>query len=177
MKQRRIEPASNTMSGGVSLEGRQAAPMLDLLREVIAGRPFTMPLADHLGFHVVEAAAGVVTVELTPRKVHFNLSGTVHGGVLAVIADSAMGLAFGTLLEPGQSFTTVEQKINFLRPVFDKTVRARGEVLQRGRTLGFMECRITDSDAKLVAFATSTYAVLGGEAAQGRELTGEFGIG
>ncbi|MCC7341964.1 MAG: PaaI family thioesterase, partial [Bryobacterales bacterium] len=104
-----------------------------------------------------------------------NLSGTVHGGVLSVIADSAMGLAFGTTVEAGQTFTTVEQKINYLRPVFGKTVRARGEVIQRGRTLGFMECRISDSEGKLVAFATSTYAVLDGQSAQGRELRDEYG--
>ncbi len=149
--------------------------MLDLLREVIAGRALSMPLAEHLGFHVVEAELGVVTVELAPGEVHQNLSGTVHGGVLSVIADSAMGLAFGTTMEAGQAFTTVEQKINYLRPVFGKTVRARGEVIQRGRTLGFMECRISDSEGKLVAFATSTYAVLDGQSAQGRELRDEYG--
>jgi uncharacterized protein (TIGR00369 family) len=149
--------------------------MLDLLRDAVAGRSFPMPLAEHLGFHVVQADVGVVTVELVPKKIHHKVAGTVHGGVLSVIADSAMGLAFGTTIEPGQTFTTVEQKINFLRPVFEKTVRARGEVIQRGRTLGLIECRITDSDGKLVAFATSTYAVLDGASAQGRELTGEFG--
>lgn len=152
-----------------------SGPMLDLLRELIAGRSFPMPLAEHLGFHVVEAELGVVTVELAPKGVHQNIAGTVHGGVLSVIADSAMGLAFGTTIEVGRSFTTVEQKINFLRPVFDKTVRARGEVIQRGRTLGFMECRISDSDGKLVAFATSTYAVLDGRSAQGREIKEEYG--
>lgn len=152
-----------------------SGPMLDMLRELIAGRAFPMPLAEHLGFHVVEAELGVVTVELAPKDVHQNIAGTVHGGVLSVIADSAMGLAFGTTIEVGQSFTTVEQKINFLRPVFDKTVRARGEVIQRGRTLGFMECRISDSDGKLVAFATSTYAVLDGQSAQGREIKDEYG--
>ncbi|MCC6265081.1 MAG: PaaI family thioesterase [Bryobacterales bacterium] len=157
------------------MEARFSGPMLPFLQEIIAGRSFSMPLAEHLGFHVVEAARGVVTVELTPGEVHQNIAGTVHGGVLSVIADSAMGLAFGTTIEAGQSFTTVEQKINYLRPVFDKTVRARGEVIQRGRTLGFMECRILDSDGKLVAFATSTYAVLDGQSAQGREIRDEYG--
>lgn len=157
------------------MEEMSSGPMLDLLREAVAGRSLPMPLAEHLGFHVVQADFGVVTVELVPKEIHHNLAGTVHGGVLSVIADSAMGLAFGTTIEPGQTFTTVEQKINFLRPVFEKTVRARGEVIQRGRTLGLIECRITDSEGKLVAFATSTYAVLDGASAQGRELTGEFG--
>lgn len=157
------------------MEEKSTGPMLELLQEAVAGRSFPMPLAEHLGFHVVQAGPGVVTVELVPSAMHHNIAGTVHGGVLSVIADSAMGLAFGTTIEPGQTFTTVEQKINFLRPVFEKTVRARGEVIQRGRTLGLMECRITDSDGKLVAFATSTYAVLDGTSARGRELTGEFG--
>lgn len=157
------------------MEAKYNGQMLDLLRDAIAGRAFPMPLAEHLGFHIVAAEPGVVTVELAPKELHQNIAGTIHGGVLSVIADSAMGLAFGTTIEPGQSFSTVEQKINYLRPVFEKTVRARGEVLQRGRTLGFMECRITDSDGKLVAFATSTYTVLEGKAAQGRQIKEEYG--
>lgn len=149
--------------------------MLELLRDAAAGKSFPMPLADHLGFRVVDAELGVVTIELIPQETHHNIAGTVHGGVLCVIADSAMGLAFGTTLEPGQSFTTVEQKINFLRPVFDKTLRARGEVIQRGRTLGLLQCRISDADGRLVAFATSTYTVLNGDTAQGREIKPAFG--
>lgn len=157
------------------MEKEFGATMLDLLREAAAGKPFPMPLADHLGFRVAEAEQGIVTVELIPQETHHNIAGTVHGGVLCVIADSAMGLAFGTTLEPGQTFTTVEQKINFLRPVFDKTLRARGEVIQRGRTLGLLQCRISDADDRLVAFATSTYSVLNGDSAQGREIKPAFG--
>ena len=157
------------------MEEKRSTPMLELLREAASGRQFRMPLAEHLGFHVVQADPGTVTIELKPQEMHHNIAGTLHGGVLCVIADSAMGLAFGTTVEAGQTFTTVEQKVNVLRPVFDKTVQAKATVIQRGRTLGLIVCRITDSDGKLVAFATSTYAVLDRESAQGREIKQEFG--
>lgn len=150
-------------------------PLLDVLRQAIEGQHFPMPLADHTGFRVAEASEGAVTIELAPREVHHNIAGTVHGGVLCEIADSAMGLAFGTTLPPGQSFTTIELKMNFLRPVFEKTVRAKGVVVHRGRNLGLMECRVEDEDGKLVAFATSTYTILNGDTANGREIKAAFG--
>ena len=149
--------------------------LLHLLEQAVAGRAFRMPLAEHLGFHVVHAEAGKVTVELEPKEYHRNIMGTVHGGVLCDIADAAMGLAFGTTLPAGQSFTTIELKINYLRPVFQQTVRAQGVVSHRGRNLGLIECRIVDEQDKLIAFATSTYTVLDGDSAQNRSIQPNFG--
>ena len=94
--------------------------------------------------------------------------GTVHGGILCDIADAAMGIAFATTLSPGESFTTVELKINFLRPVRNTQLRAAGRVIQRGRTIGYVECEITDENGKLVAKSNSTCLVLRGDQAAGR---------
>ena len=94
--------------------------------------------------------------------------GTVHGGILCDIADAAMGIAFATTLSPGESFTTVELKINFLRPVRQAQLRAAGRVVQRGRTIGYVECEITDETGKLVAKSNSTCLVLRGDQAAGR---------
>jgi uncharacterized protein (TIGR00369 family) len=79
-----------------------------------------------------------------------------------------MGTAFASTLGEGESFTTLELKINFLRPVWRSELRAEGRVVQRGRTVGLVECAITDADGKLVAKATSTCLTLRGEQATGR---------
>lgn len=96
--------------------------------------------------------------------------GTVHGGILCTAADAAMGLAYGSVLPQGQAFTTVELKINYLRPVFHQTVHARGKILSRGRSTGLLECRLLDEDERLLAFATSTCMVLHGDAAAQRNV-------
>jgi uncharacterized protein (TIGR00369 family) len=126
------------------------------------------PISELIGFEVSEASEGRVAVVLEAGTRHFNPMGTVHGGILCDIADAAMGIAFATTLAPGESFTTVELKINFLRPVRQAQLRAEGRVLQRGRTIGYVECEITDENGKLVAKSNSTCLVLRGDQAAGR---------
>ena len=94
--------------------------------------------------------------------------GTLHGGILCDIADAAMGMAFVSTLAPEESFTTVELTINFLRPVWQARLKAEGIVVQRGRTMGYVECSITDDENRVVAKAASTCMVLRGQKAAGR---------
>src|SRR5262249_46664415 len=126
------------------------------------------PVGDLVGFAVSEAGNGrtVVTLESGPQ--HFNPMGTLHGGILCDIADAAMGIAFASTLAPGESFTTVELKINYLRPVREAKLRAEGRVIQRGRTIGYVECEVTDENGKLVAKSNCTCLVLHGAKAVGR---------
>jgi len=126
------------------------------------------PVGELIGFEVSEASEGHVVVLLQAGTRHFNPMGTVHGGILCDIADAAMGIAFATTLAPGESFTTVELKINFLRPVRNAQLHAAGRVVQRGRTIGYVECDITDENGKLVAKSNSTCLVLRGSQASGR---------
>ena len=91
----------------------------------------------------------------------------LHGGVLCDIADTAMGIAFATTLAPDESFTTVELKISFFRPVWQAQPRAEGAVVQRGRTIGYVECTITDEENRVIAKAASTCMVLRGQKAAG----------
>jgi uncharacterized protein (TIGR00369 family) len=126
------------------------------------------PVSELIGFEVSKASEGHVVVVLQAGTRHFNPMGTVHGGILCDIADAAMGIAFATTLAPGESFTTVELKINFLRPVRQAQLRATGRVVQRGRTIGYVECEITDEHGKLVAKSNSTCLVLRGDQAAGR---------
>jgi len=144
--------------------------VLDLLLEALATGEFRMPLAEHLALRLTHAEAGRVTVSFQPQPFHRNIMGTVHGGILCSAADAAMGLSFGTTLPAGQAFTTVDLKINYLRPVFDQPVHAHGVVLHKGKTMGLMECRLVDGQQRLVAFATSTCMVIQGKAASGREV-------
>ena len=94
--------------------------------------------------------------------------GTLHGGILCDIADAAMGIAYAANLETGETFTTLELKISFLKPVWNATLKAEGRVLKQGRTTGLVECRITDEMGSLVAHATSTCMTLRGASAKGR---------
>ena len=121
-----------------------------------------------IGFEAGEIADGRATVTLSAGPQHANPMGTLHGGILCDIADAAMGMAFASTLAPGESFTTVEMKINFFRPVWKAQLKAEGSVVRRGNTIGYMECSITDEENRLVAKAACTCMVLRGHKAAGR---------
>ncbi len=127
-----------------------------------------VPIARLIGFEVKDIADGRATVVLAAGPQHANPMGTLHGGVLCDIADAAMGIAFASTLAQGESFTTVEMKINFFRPVWQEQLKAEGVVVRRGDTVGYVECTITDEESRLVAKAASTCMVLRGQKASGR---------
>ena len=105
-------------------------------------------------------ADGETVMSLVAEERHSNPMGTLHGGILCDLADAAMGCANLTRLGPGETFTTVELKINFLKPVWEGRVTAVGEIVKAGRTLALLDCRVTDADGALVAYATSTCMTL-----------------
>ena len=94
--------------------------------------------------------------------------GTVHGGILCDLADAAMGFAYAGTLEEDETFTTLELKINFLRPVWQTRLSATASVVQRGRTIGLVECDVSDAGGRLVARASSTCMTLRDDQAHGR---------
>ena len=126
------------------------------------------PAADLVGFRMLSYGDGEARFEMEAGIRHHNPMGTVHGGILCTLADSAMGMAFASTLGEGESFTTLEVKINFLRPVFEEKLYADAKVVHRGRNVGLVDCNVTTEDGKLVARAVSTCSVLRGEAAKGR---------
>ena len=127
-----------------------------------------VPIARLIGFEAEEIADGKATVTLTTGPQHANPMGTLPGGILRDIADAAMGMSFASTLAPEESFTTVELKINFFRPVWDDRLKAEGRVVRRGRNLGYVECEISDERGRIVAKAALTCLVLIGEDATGR---------
>jgi uncharacterized protein (TIGR00369 family) len=125
-------------------------------------------IAKLIGFRLIAFGGGEATVELNSGPQHYNPMGTVHGGVLCDIADAAMGMAFASTLDADQSFTTLELKINFLRPVWESNLQAKARVTSRGKTVGLVECDVIDANGRLIARASSTCLVLSGEMAEGR---------
>ena len=126
------------------------------------------PVAELVGFLPVSLEKGKAVFQMEAGRRHHNPMGTVHGGILCDVADAAMGFAFASTLDPGESFTTLELKINFLRPVFEGKLTATARVVHRGKTIGLVECDVVNGEGKPVARASSTCSVLRGEMAQGR---------
>jgi uncharacterized protein (TIGR00369 family) len=121
-----------------------------------------------IGWNVVQGAEGHAIVALAAGPQHANPMGTLHGGILCDIADAAMGIAFASTLAEGESFTTVELKINFFRPVWNALLTADAKVIRRGSKIGYVECEVTDEQNRLVAKSACTCMVLAGESAKGR---------
>ncbi|MGH7335210.1 MAG: PaaI family thioesterase [Candidatus Rokuibacteriota bacterium] len=144
------------------------ATMLDLIRRTMRGEVPPPPIANLIGFDLTSVEPGHAVVELEAGERHANPMGTLHGGVLCDIADAAMGMAYAATLEEGETFTTLELKINFLRPVWTGRLRADARLANGGRTVGLVECSITDDRDRLVARASSTCMTLRGQAAAGR---------
>jgi uncharacterized protein (TIGR00369 family) len=142
--------------------------LLERSAAIIRGDAPPPPIARLIGFDLISVKPGEAIVEFQATEAHANPMGTLHGGVLCDIADAAMGIAYSSNLDEGESFTTLELKINFLKPVWQARLLATGRVVKQGRTVGLVECDVTDEQGSLVARATSTCMTLRGAQAQGR---------
>lgn len=120
------------------------------------------PVAQVLGFKVAEVEEGRVVIELEASDRLHNPMGTLHGGILCDLADAAMGYAFVSTLSEDELFTTVEIKLNFLKPIFNSKLRAKGQLIKKGSKIGLLECHIYDEKGRLVAHSTSTCMILAG---------------
>jgi len=136
-----------------------------LIQKVLAAKP---PIAELIGFVMEGIGDGRAVGSMQAGPQHWNPMGTLHGGVLCDLADAAMGMAFASTLAPDEGFTTISLNINFFRPVWNSLLRAEARVTNRGKTVGYVECDVTDQDGKRVAKANSTCFVLRGDA-RGRE--------
>ena len=136
-----------------------------LVQKVIDAKP---PIAELIGFEVVQIGEGRAIGSLQAGPQHANPMGTLHGGVLCDIADAAMGMAFASTLAPNESFTTIALSINFFRPVWQARLKAEARVINRGKSVGYLECDVTDEGGKHIARANSTCFVLRGDSAKTR---------
>jgi uncharacterized protein (TIGR00369 family) len=114
------------------------------------------PVSRLVGFVMKSIEPGHAVFEMEADERHHNPMGTLHGGIYCDIADAAMGYAYAATLAEGETFTTIELKINFLRAVRKATLTAEARVMKAGSTLGYVECEVKDQAGKLVAKAAST---------------------
>jgi uncharacterized protein (TIGR00369 family) len=132
-----------------------ADPRVEEVRERFARSAFHRWIGMRLD--LVEPGAVDVALDLQPH--HMNLVGIAHGGLLGTLADTATGLAFRTVLEPGDTHVTTQLSITFLAPGTRGTVAARGRVVKAGRRVGYAEADVVSGDGTLLARAAATFAV------------------
>jgi uncharacterized protein (TIGR00369 family) len=131
---------------------------LGFLKAMIGGTVPNPPISELLGFHLTEIEQGRAVFEGVPEFRHYNPIGTVHGGFTATLLDSALGCAVFSTITKGETWTTLELKFNFVRPLSQDTglVRAEGRILHRGRTVATAEGDLKDRAGKLYAHASTT---------------------
>jgi uncharacterized protein (TIGR00369 family) len=142
--------------------------VLDQLRAIRDGELPAPGVSVTLGFRLVAVEPSRAVFEIDTDKRIYNPMGTVHGGVLCDIGDGAMGCAMATTLLDGETYTTLELKINLFKPVTETRLTATGFVVRRTRSVGYMECEIKDAGGSLVAKLASSCLVLKGDSARGR---------
>jgi uncharacterized protein (TIGR00369 family) len=160
----RPQRKTQSMSQGSNDAGQQKSPQP-------ARKVPRAPVAELVGFEITEGGDGRAVMTLQAGPQHANPMGTLHGGILCDIGDAAMGYAFASMLAEGETFTTLDLRINFLRPVWNAILRAEAKVMHRGRTIGYVECDVTDERQRVVAKLSSTCMVLRNEKAAGRSLS------
>jgi uncharacterized protein (TIGR00369 family) len=139
----------------------------DFLRQLVAGEVANIPIGETLGFRAVQVEPGRIVFAGKPEAASRNLIGTTHGGWSAAILDTAMTLAALTTLDARHDFTTLDLKLNFLRPIAPGTeVRAEGLVVHGGRRIALCEGRIVDGAGKLLVHGTSSCLILPRNAAE-----------
>ncbi|MBK1685904.1 PaaI family thioesterase [Rubrivivax gelatinosus] len=131
---------------------------LQVLEAIFAGDWPPPAMGDTLDFLPIRVEPGLAVFQGRPSPRHYNPMGTVHGGWFATLLDSAVGCAVHSTLPAGSAYTTLEIKVNIVRPLTDAVplVRAEGKVVHTGRQVGTAEGRIVGPDGKLYAHATTT---------------------
>ena len=132
---------------------------LDEIRERFASSAFHTAF---VGARLERVAPDEVDVSLRVEPRHLNLSGTLHGGMIATLADTATGLAYRTGLQEGTNALTSSLSITFLRPAEAGVVTARGRVVKRGSRFGYAEADVVDADGRLLARAAATFTLVAG---------------
>ncbi|HET9986137.1 MAG TPA: PaaI family thioesterase [Longimicrobiales bacterium] len=135
---------------------------LDFLRAMLRGEYPPPPMAMMLGFRLKAVEPGRVVFRGEPGEMHYNPIGVVHGGLAATLCDSAGGCAVATMLPAGVGYTTLEIKVNFVRPLTRDTgpVECEARVLHAGGRVATAEARLTDAAGRLCAHATTTCLIL-----------------
>lgn len=137
-----------------------AINLFDHFQKMARGEIPVPPIAQLLGLTLIAVERGRAVVEMEVTGKHTNYIGDLHGGVICEIVDGAMAVAYGSTLEEGAGFTTLQLSFNFVKSVRNGRIRAVGKVVKTGKTLGFVQCEVLDEEKNLVAWATGTCMTL-----------------
>jgi uncharacterized protein (TIGR00369 family) len=153
---------SHTNFGVVPAATAMSTDGLTFLRNMISQAYPSPPFADTTDIWIVSAEHGRVTFEASPRQQFLNPLGTIHGGWISTILDSAMGCAVHSVLKRGQGFTTVDMAVSFVRPVLATSGRltCEGKIVHSGGRIATAEGRVMDEAGKLIAHGTETCLIL-----------------
>jgi uncharacterized protein (TIGR00369 family) len=146
------EDPAEAVERGKTLSGRA------YLEAMQVGELPPPPVAVLIGMRMIEVSEGRAVFTIEPAEYHYNPLGTVHGGVTATLLDTALGCAVQSMLPPETGYTTIELKVNYLRPLTVKTgtVYGEGKIIHMGQRIATAEARLTDAAGKLYAHATTT---------------------
>ena len=156
-----FEDMTTAEPGTIPMEVARRHSGLEQLRMMIAGELPPPPIGKTLNFWLAEADEGVARFEGTPLFDHLNPLGSVHGGWPATLLDSALGCAVHTMIPANTGYTTIEFKVNLVRPLSQQTgmVICEGRVIHFGRTIATSEASIRTKQGKLIAHGTETCAI------------------
>jgi 3-hydroxyacyl-CoA dehydrogenase len=152
------EQAANNETPATTAEARYALSGLEYMRKMMAGELTRSGMAHLMDFKLVEVSEGRAVFTIKPDERHYNGLGIVHGGLAATLLDSALGCAINTTMPVGKIFTTLEMKINYVRPIRRETgeVRCEASVIHIGGRVATAKGRIVDASGKLYAHGTAT---------------------
>lgn len=134
---------------------------IEFMKRMADGELPAAPIASHFGMDLIEVGPGTVTFRCRPDESHYNPIGTVHGGLVCTLLDSALGCATHTTLPVGVGYTSIEIKVNYLRPVAagNGDLICRGRVTKAGRRVAFAEGEVVDEQGKVVATASGSLLI------------------
>jgi uncharacterized protein (TIGR00369 family) len=134
----------------------------DFLAAMVSGALPRPPVTAALDFGIVSVQPGIVVFEMVPSEIHYNPIGSVHGGVIATLCDSACGCAVHSMLAAGTKYTSLDLSVKFLRAVTASTGRLRceGTVTHLGSRTALAQATLSDESGKLYAHATSSCIII-----------------
>jgi uncharacterized domain 1 len=161
MTEAELKDGQDRALGVVPLETLASESGLSVMRGILEGRLPGATIARPLNFWLSRVEEGAVEFRGAPDESHLNPIGTVHGGWAATIMDSALACCVMTTLSPGEAYTTVEFKVNLVRPLMPGMgeVSCEGRIVHRGRTIATSEAFLRDASGKLLAHGTETCAI------------------
>jgi uncharacterized protein (TIGR00369 family) len=131
---------------------------LEYIRMVMRGEVPPAPVCELVGFRIVLAEPSEIGIEFEPAEYHYNVVGSVHGGITCTLLDSAMSIAVHTALPADHGFATLQLNTHFVRPITVRTglTRCEGKVTHSGARIATAEGRLVDANGKLYAHGTAT---------------------